>query len=679
MTVTTHPLLQPSSTGMDLSNRRLTIRIGVVAFVLIAGIPLTFAYGLWPFVIAGIADGSIYAIAALGLVLTYKTSGIFNFAIGAQAAASAYLFYSARVAWGLPWPLAALVAIAGVGFLGSVVLERIAYWLSEAPTVMKVAATIGLLVLLQSFLTGLYGPATIQFSAFLPQNGIHAGGVFVSWSQIIIAGLAVIATVGLYVFFKRARLGIAMQAVVDDPNLLGLQASNPTVIRRYAWAIGSVFVSVSGILIAPILGIDVNQMLLLFIAAFGAAAMASFSSLLITFVAAIAIGITSNVMADKVASHNIVVAELYTQVPFLVLVLALVVLPKAKLIERGARTIRRIRPAITFSPRVVGGATVGLIALGVVVPFLVGATYVNRYTTGIGFAIVLASLGLVLWTSGQISLCQMAFAAVGATTFAHAQSAGIPWILSLAIAGLVAACVGAVVALPSFRLSGIYLAVITFGVGLLFQNLLYGTYLMFGSAGTQTVRRPELFGLRTASDDGYYYTVLAIALLCFLAIVVVRRSRLGRLLRALSDSPLALDAHGANTRLTRLYVFCISALLAGIGGALIAGVTQSAGGDITGPFNYFNSLVLVALLAFCGRQPIISPLVAAYVFAVLDVYRPFNSTFFVKYEGVVFGLLAIGVAVLPSIVVRRQPKQRGGQRDGRSPVRDRTVLAGKGS
>jgi ABC-type branched-subunit amino acid transport system permease subunit len=134
---------------------------------------------------------------------------------------------------------------------------------------------------------------------------------------------------------------------------------------------------------------------------------------------------------------------------------------------------------------------------------------------------------------------------------------------------------------------------------------------------------------------------------------------LGRLLRGLSDSPAALEAHGANTRLTRLYVFALSAAIAAIGGILIAGVTRSAGGDPSGPFGYFNSLVLLTVLAFCGRRPLASPVVAALVFEVLKIYRPFSNSTFVKYEGVIFGALAIFVAVAPAVkIVSRRATDR---------------------
>jgi branched-subunit amino acid ABC-type transport system permease component len=656
-----------SETRGRRTRRTFATTIVIVAAVVV-GIVLSSVFALGPYVVTGIADGAIYALAALGLVLTYKTSGIFNFAIGAQAAASAYVFYSLRETVGLPWPIAAIGSMLLVGLVGSLLLERMAYWLTGAPAAMRVVATIGLLVLLESALTGAYGEATIQFSAFLPGKGFHIFGVNVLASQLIVVAIAVAATIGLYAFFKRARLGVAMQAVVDSPTLLALEATNPVSVRRYAWAIGSCFISVSGMLLAPTLGIDVDLFLLVYIAAFGAAAVGAFSSLPVTFAAAMGIGITMNVLSDKLSGQtNLVLAELYTQIPFLVLVAALLLVPRAKLVTRGTGVVRKLRPATTFSrPVVAVGATAG-IAIAVAIPFVVASAFVNQYTTGIGYAVVLASLGLLLWTSGQISLCQMAFAAVGATTFGHALGAGWPWLAALLAAVVVAVAAGAVAAIPSFRLSGVYLAVATFGFGLLVQNLIFPTFLMFGQSDSVTISRPHLFGVNATSDRAYYFLALVVAALCALTVIGVRRSRLGRLLRGLSDSPEALEAHGTNTRLTRLYVFCISAGLAAVGGVLIGGVTQTAGGTASGPFGYFNSVVLLAVLSFCGSQPLLSPVIAGFIFEVVRVYRPFNTAWFASYQGVFFGLAAIAVAIVPGLQLQLFGR-RGSEREGRSPI-----------
>ena len=183
-----------SETRGRRTRRTFATTILIVAAVVV-GIVLSSVFALGPYIVTGIADGAIYALAALGLVLTYKTSGIFNFAIGAQAAASAYVFYSLRETVGLPWPIAAIGSMLLVGLVGSLLLERMAYWLTGAPAAMRVVATIGLLVLLESALTGAYGEATIQFSAFLPGKGFHIFGVNVLASQLIVVAIAVAATI----------------------------------------------------------------------------------------------------------------------------------------------------------------------------------------------------------------------------------------------------------------------------------------------------------------------------------------------------------------------------------------------------------------------------------------------------------------------------------------------------
>jgi branched-subunit amino acid ABC-type transport system permease component len=665
----------PSASWREALRRYEWLRwvLGLVA-VLGIGLPLANAYHVLPFVINGVSDGSIYSLAAIGLVLTYKTTGVFNFAIGAQAAASAYVFYSLRTNDHLAWPLAAVITLVAVTVVGTLILERVAYWLSDAPPVMRIVATIGILVLLESGLNGLFGPAALSFPTFLPQASYRVAGFNVSGSQIIVSALALVATCGLSLFFRKVRLGVAMQGVVDDPNLLSLEGTSPAAVRRYAWAIGSAFISISGMLIAPELGINVDYMLLFFIAAFGAAAIGAFSSLPVTFAAAIGIGITMNVLSDRLAGQkNLVLAELYTQIPFLALILALLFLPRSKLIERGTRRVRRLPPVRSYSSRTMAGAGAVALIVAFLIPKIAGADKLNQYSTGLGFAVILASLALLIWTSGQISLCQVAFAAVAATTFAHAESAGVPWFAAVLLGGLITVPIGMLVAIPSFRLSGIYLAVATFGFGLLFQNLVYPTFVMFGVSDTVHAPRPVLTGHLPESDVAYYYTALALALVCACLVIVVGRSRLGRMLRGLADSPAAVEAHGTDTRLTRVFVFCIAGFLAGIGGIVIAGATQSAGGTATGPFGYFNSLVLVAILAFCGRRSLLSPVIAAFVFEVLKVYAPFSSSGFQNYEGVGFGVLAIAAALLPGIGQVRL-RDRSAERELRTRIVARSEL-----
>ena len=207
-----------------------------------------------PFIVVGIATGSIYGLAAMGLVLTYKTSGIFNFAHGAIGTAAAYFFFELRQQHGVPWPAAAAITVLVAAPVLGLGLERLARGLAHASSVMKIVATVGLVLVIQGIAVVMYGPQTRNFPPFLPSSTFRVPSVNVGWDQLIIVVLAAGAAVGLYTFLRRTRLGLAMRGVVDDPDLLALAATSPVRVRTASWMIGCSFAALSGVLIAPSLG-----------------------------------------------------------------------------------------------------------------------------------------------------------------------------------------------------------------------------------------------------------------------------------------------------------------------------------------------------------------------------------------------------------------------------------------
>src|ERR1044072_6881069 len=128
---------------------------------------------LTPYILIGITTGSIYALAAVGLVLTFKTSGIFNFAHGAQAAVAAYVFFEFYERSALAWPLAGLLTLVLVGIGGGLILERLAAGLAGAPLTARVAATIGLLVGTQGILEKIFGGDALIVQFFLPTKPLQ--------------------------------------------------------------------------------------------------------------------------------------------------------------------------------------------------------------------------------------------------------------------------------------------------------------------------------------------------------------------------------------------------------------------------------------------------------------------------------------------------------------------------
>ncbi|HEY2834065.1 MAG TPA: ABC transporter permease [Sporichthyaceae bacterium] len=634
------------------------------------------------YLIPGISDGSVYALAALGLVLTYKTSGVFNFAHGALAATAAYLFYEGYVNQHWPWPVAFLLSLLLVGVVGGLLLERLATLLAAAPTVTTVVATVGLLVLLQSLMTAIFGSADKKSGDFLPTNGPTVGDVTVSYGDMMVTGFCIGASILLFLYFGRTRMGKAMTAVVDDPNLLGLQRSNPTVVRRLSWVLGACFASISGMLLAPNLGVSVNVLVLIVIAAYGAAAIGLFENLPLTVAGAFAIGIMVNYFPSQAQkTHSLFLQSLPRNIPFLVLLLVFLFVPARMLTERGVRNARRFKPPTSFSRPVTTGGLGALVLLLIAIPQIVHGSDVTTYSAFLAYAIIFLSLGMLLYSSGLISLAHMGFAAIGATVSGKLMTLGffhwlpgiggktVSWPIAILLGGVMAVPFGAIVAIPAIRLAGIYVAVATFGFGILLQQAFYLAPVMFSSSALVQHPRPGtefyipgagtaepvqgkttgLFGIDFNNEKSYYYLALTVLALMAAIVLLVRRLRLGVLLRAMADSPAALEAHGANTQAMRIAVFCLSAFMAGVGGGVLAGVTQSASGVPGGTFDYTSSLILVAVLGFCGRRSILSPLLAAFAFQVVKIYPPFDDPTMIKYRGVMFGALAILVAIWPAL------------------------------
>jgi ABC-type branched-subunit amino acid transport system permease subunit len=183
----------------------------------------------------------------------------------------------------------------------------------------------------------------------------------------------------------------------------------------------------------------------------------------------------------------------------------------------------------------------GGIALVVFLCFVPGfaGIHLTDWTTFLAMTTVFMSLGLLVRTSGQVSLCQVSFIAIGAVAFSHfTVGSHIGWFLALILAGLIVVPIGALLAIPAIRLSGLYLALATFGFGILLQGMFYTQDYMFGSNGIgRAMPRPSI----ATSDKSYYFLVLALVVGAAVFIIALNRSRLGRLLRGASDSTVPLS------------------------------------------------------------------------------------------------------------------------------------------
>jgi len=531
-----------------------------------------------------------------------------------------------------------IVSVLVIGPLLGFAMERISRRIALQGVAWKIVATVGLILIVQGLGTVKYGADTRDVAQFLPRGDkfVRVGGVNVSYAQLTVTLVGLVAVAGLYGLFRWSRTGIAMRAVVDDADLLAMQATSPVRIRRSAWVIGSTFAALSGVLVLPFIGLDAIALTYLVVQAFGAAAIGAFSSIPLTFFGAMVLEIAANI-SQKYVVNVTWLSGLPSSLPFIVLFVVLLLLPRRRLVSPSSV---EIRPALQWQGPMRVRATTGLLAVAVLalIPELVGDK-IGFYTIGLSQMIMLLSLGLLVKTSGQVSLCHAAFAAIGAVAFSQLTlQHGIPWFAALLLAGLIVVPVGAFVAIPAIRLSGLFLALATFGFGIFVEQMLYARGFMFTvlSSG-RSVPRPSL----GSTDKAYYYVVLVIMVLTALVMVAIHEGRLGRVLRGLSDSPMALATLGLSTNTTRVIVFCISAFFAAISGVVYSGSIHFAlSGDA-----HFASLYSLTLLAMLALAPFAEPWYAVFglIAAVIPAYL--TSTNVSYWLNAFFGVSAVSVAL----------------------------------
>jgi ABC-type branched-subunit amino acid transport system ATPase component len=209
------------------------------------------------------------------------------------------------------------------------------------------------------------------------------------------------------------------------------------------------------------------------------------------------------------------------------------------------------------------------------------------------------------------------------------------------------------------------LALATYGFGILLEQMFYDTNLMFGpTTGGIAAPRPDvtILGWHLFSDKGFYYLLLAFVVLTVVIIQAILRGRMGRLLKGLSDSPVALETHGATVNVMKVLVFCISAALAAIAGALLASLFSYGLGT---NYSSFASLTMVAILTIMVIGDPWYAIIAALAYGIVPGYITVANIS--TYLTIVFGVSAATFALqvnraLPvPLVIRNALDKLGGR------------------
>ena len=597
---------------------------------------------LFVFLVIGVSVSAIYAVSATGLVVTYITSGVFNFAHGAIGMFLAFVYWELSVNQGWPQPVALavtlLVIAPAIGVaLDVLVMRRLVQGASVAT---KLVVTLALLVVFQGAALGIWGIRLRTLPEFFAGHTYSLGTLVITWHQTITVLAALGVAFGLRTLFKRTRLGVAMRAVVDNPELCSVKGLSPNVVTAASWAMGASLAGLAAILIAPGLNLEVNTLSLLVVSAYAAAVVGRLQSLPATFVGALILGVSQQLAVGYVPTSNEWLANLRPALPFVLLFVALLVRSEARLPEKLKSHAEPAPPRLRTTIAVGGVAIVGgLLLSGGLSPFqlLIGSK-------GLIFACIVLSLVLLTGLSGQVSLMQMSFVGIGAVLIGKLPG-GIPYPIALVIAGALTGVVGIIVALPAVRLKGIYLALSTLAFAILMDTTVFGNRHVLGGGSTLRVDRPSLFGWDFSSERSLFVLLVIVAAVFANVFLAVRRSRFGRLLSAVRDAPNACQTLGMDVTRAKLKVFFISAAMAGVAGAFFGGL-QSRVGQLD--FLYFRSLTVLLVATIFGITSVSGAFLGAAFFVILpELTRNADSAGGQALQPLIIGALAIATARRP--------------------------------
>ena len=552
------------------------------------------------YVIAGLVLGGIYAIASAGLVVTYLSAGILNFAFGALAYFVARFFYFLHTqhGWGIA-PAAVVSLLVCAPGLGVFLYGTLFRLLRLSSPLIKVVTTLGLSVTIPPLATLLFGNQTILKAPGLapePVKVFHFIGVPVTMDQIIVYGCVLVVGGAGAVVLRYTDVGLRVRAMVDSPAMTSLSGTNPTAVSVGVWAASTFLAGLAGVLSAPIIGLDPSDYTLLMAAAFAAVIAAKLRNLPVAVIVGLLMGVAGALVQHYLPPSSSLTAAVIPSIPFVVTALFLVyhmirtgrvsesegvggALDRAIAVQGASRIgavatdpERSATRSLSWRPALAG------VLLVAVLPFVLHGFWIGLLAQGVAYGVLFLSFSLVIGEGGMVWLCMVTFAGIGA--LAAGQLAGVhgwPVLAAVAAGGIIALPFGLVIGFLTIRLGDLYVALVTLTFGLLMETLAFSRGMFLNQGLGVSLNRPSF----ATGDRAFTYVGLVVFALVALFIVNLRRSTTGMALVAVRWSEPASRTIGISVLQMKVVVAGLAALVAGIGGALLA-VSQ----NVALPGNY---------------------------------------------------------------------------------------------
>jgi len=619
------------------------------------------------FAIPGVPYGCTYALFAVGLVLTYQATGVFNFGFGAQAFASAFAFMLLAQNAGWPvWLAFAFSVFVMAPALGLVfnkfLFSRIATTNSTAKTVTGIAILVGLPALLYVVFGNvtLLNAPTVLFN----QNSVYftISGYPVNGQDLTVVTVTVVVLLALMALLRWSPLGLQMRAAVESKRLVQLGGVNGDRAVAIAWAVSSWLAGLAGVLLAPYFAVVQSQdFVTLMVAAIAAAALAGLRSLPLATLFAVLLGVASLVLQGYLPTQSLLYSAALPALPFVALIGALLFVPALREIDRRGDPLASVDPPPPPPAVSLRDATthrritvVGYVLLGAFVVSMLTwmpRNWENVFNSGLAFATIFLSITLITGMGGQLSLAQATLAGVGAFTAAQlALHFGLNMALGMLVGAAVAAATATVLALLSLRLKGLGLALMTLAAALFFDSSVFPIHGLTGGQAGISLEQSWVSPLNLFSASGHQFFILSLVVVLVAVVVVklLQKGTVGQYLTAMRGSEPAASSLGINLTWQRVSIFAVSGAIAGVGGTLLTLNTQTANPD---QFNYELSLVFVVIVVTAGVSRVEGAIQGAMGFVIIEQLLTYAPPRFQGVTIVLFGAGALTYAAHPEGVV----------------------------
>lgn len=598
----------------------------------------------------GLVAGAALALQGIAMILVYRINRIINFAQASYGLAAAMMFstlvqYRSLLRWIEPicpsdcltnptaikigyWVSLALTLgfVMLLGWLTQVLVVR---RMATAPPLLLTVATIFVgffVVAIASLLSSTLVPSELQERGGPPPGAVPAeppwdfalrwGGATFHAVDLLTVVVTLTALVGLFIYLRWSATGNAIRASADNPDRAETLGINVQRVTARAWVIAAAIAGAGGLLVAMSQGAAAafgNSSIEVRILAI--AIVAHLTSFPLVVLAGIVMGIVQQAMQWSFGSTLLLDGSLF-------ILMAIVLLARSR--KRGRsdsareaewRSATEIRPIPRELRSVPPVKKWTRIAIGVIAlvllsfPWLMSPSNTNLAAAVLTYAMIGLSLLVLTGWAGQISLGQVAFAAIGAYVAAVLH---LPFLLALPVGGLAGAGVALVVGVPALRLRGLNLAVIT----LAFHQAVVAVGLnpsYLGRFLPESLARPSLLGMNFDDERVFYYFVLVAAAGVTIAVTGMRRTRTARALLATRDNEEAAQAFGINLTRARVGAFAVSGFIAAFAGVVLAyhqtGVQPAAFGVDLSRVIFLHSVI-------GGLGTVVGPLIGLAYYAI---------------------------------------------------------------